>query len=62
MNRNDGMWVVATTLQGGGTIDEIDGPFWTEAEAEEWAKKQREDPAALRRDLFEVYLLTGDYS
>jgi hypothetical protein len=61
MTANNGMWVVASTLQGGGTIDEIDGPFWTEAEAEAWAKKQREK-FHWRHDLFQVYLLTGDYS
>ena len=61
MNANNGMWVVATTLQGAGTIDEVDGPFWTEAEAEAWAKGKREQ-FRWRHDLFEVYLLTGDYS
>ena len=61
MSANDGMWVVATTLQGGGTIDEIAGPYWTCAEAERVAAESRAH-ALPRHDLFEVYLLTGDYS
>jgi len=55
------MWVVAVTFQGGGTIDEVEGPFWTEAEAESVAADMHTQ-ALPRQDLFEVYLLTGDYS
>ena len=58
---NNGMWVIATTFQGGGTIDEVDGPFWTETEAEQIAAELREHSLP-RHDLFQVYLLTGDYS
>jgi len=60
MTRNEGMWVVATTFQGGGTIDEVAGPFWSEAEAEQIAAEMRKRTA--RSDLYEVYLLTGDFS
>lgn len=55
------MWVIATTYQGGGTIDDIAGPYRTEAEAEKLAAALREWSAP-RHDLFEVYLLTGDFS
>ena len=61
VDANSGMWVIAITFQGGGTIDEISGPFWTEADAEECAAMMRAE-ALPRQDLFEVYLLTGDYS
>ena len=58
---NYGMWVIATTYQGGGTIDEVSGPFWTVAEADGVAAEMQKQ-ALPRHDLFEVYLLTGDYS
>ena len=61
MNTNSGMWVVAETLQGGGTIDAVTGPYWSAFEAEEEAERRRLE-CPWRRDLFQVYLLTGDYS
>ena len=61
MNANDGMWVVAETLQGGGTIDAVYGPYWSAFEAEEEAERRRLK-FPWRRDLFQVYLLTGDFS
>jgi hypothetical protein len=67
MSANDGMWVVATTCQGSSMIDEVAGPFWNEAEAEQIAAEMRKQTARSETiimpiDLFEVYLLTGDYS
>jgi len=60
MSANEGMWVIATTYQGGSVIDEVAGPFWSEAEAEQIAAEMAKQTA--RHDLFQVYLLTGDYS
>jgi hypothetical protein len=61
MNTNSGMWVIATTFQGGGVIDEVSGPFWSHDEAESVAAEIRAH-ALPRCDLIEVYLLTGDFS
>jgi hypothetical protein len=61
VDANSGMWVIATTYQGGGIIDEVSGPFWSAAEADGVAAAMRAE-ALPRQDLHEVYLLTGDYS